>query len=247
MYCNKTVAAVIPAHNEQDSVGTVVDELRALLGPGSSTLFDDIVVCDNASTDRTAMRARDAGARVVYQAELGYGVACLTAIGILKQPDIVVFVDADHSVVADEVMLLLAPLRQGADLVVGSRALGHRKPGALTFPQRLGNWLASHTIEWLWQYRVTDLGPFRAICYQSLNRLQMKDRQFGWTVEMQVKAIQAGMNITEVPVISLKRIGRSKISGTLKGCIGAAIGIFSTIYKLRAQEKRLLIDATYKK
>ena len=141
----------------------------------------------------------------------------------------------------------MTPLREGADLVIGSRALGHCNPGALTFPQRFGNWLASRTIKWLWRYRVTDLGPFRAICYQSLNRLQMKDRQFGWTVEMQVKAIQAGMDITEVPVTSLKRIGKSKISGTLKGCIGAAIGIFSTIYKLHVQENRLLIDATYKK
>lgn len=247
MYENKTVAAIIPAYNEQESIVRVINELQALTGSNNSPLFDDILVCDNASTDLTARRARNAGARIVHEATLGYGRACLTAIQALKPPDVVVFVDADHSIVAEEILLLLAPLKRGADLVVGSRVLGHRNPGSLTLPQRFGNWLASQTIGFLWGYRVTDLGPFRAVCYHSLRRLQMKDKKYGWTVEMQVKAIQAGMDMVEVPVTSLKRIGKSKISGTLKGCIGAGFGIFSTIFKLRAQEKRLLNEAVYKK
>lgn len=247
MYYSKTVAAVIPAHNEQASIRTVVSELKALSGPDSTPLFDDIVVCDNASSDLTAKQATRTGARVVYEAQMGYGAACLAAIAQLNNPDIVVFVDADHSVVADEVFHLLAPLRKGADLVIGSRALGRSEPEALTWPQRIGNWLASHTIGLLWRYKVTDLGPFRAICYQSLKRLQMQDQRYGWTVEMQVKAIQYSMVVVEVPVTSLKRIGKSKISGTLKGCIGAALGIFGTIFKLHVQEKRSLLDPTCKK
>lgn len=247
MYENKTVAAIIPAYNEQESIAKVINELQALTGSNNSPLFDDIVVCDNASTDLTARRARNTGARIVHEKTLGYGRACLAAIHALKTPDVVVFIDADHSIVAEEVLLLLAPLKRGADVVVGSRVLGRRNPGALTLPQRFGNWLASRTIGLLWGYRVTDLGPFRAVCYHSLCRLQMKDKQYGWTVEMQVKAIQAGMDMVEVPVTSLKRIGKSKISGTLKGCIGAGIGIFSTIFKLRVQEKRLLNEAVYKK
>lgn len=236
MYYNKTIAAVIPAHNEQASIALVLKELKALSGPDKTPLFDDILVCDNASTDNTPTLAKQAGVRVIYEPQKGYGIACQTAISALRNPDIVVFIDADHSIVAEEVPRLLAPLRKGADLVIGSRTLGNQEANALLPPQRIGNWLASYTIRRLWHYQITDLGPFRAICYRSLKRLQMQDQHYGWTVEMQVKAIQHGMTVVETPVSSLERIGKSKISGTLRGCIGAAIGIFGTIFKLYARQ-----------
>lgn len=247
MYYNKKIAAVIPAHNEQDSIDLVLRELKTLLGPDEEFLFDDIVVCDNASTDATGLLASRIGARVVYEPKKGYGMACQTAINALRNPDIVVFIDADHSIIADEVFRLLAPLRKGADLVIGSRTLGNQEAGALPAPQRFGNWLASFTIRRLWHFRITDLGPFRAICYRSLKRLDMQDQRYGWTVEMQVKAMQYSMTIVETPVSSLKRIGKSKISGTLKGCIGAAIGIFGTIFKLYARQTPPLPSPTLKK
>lgn len=239
MYRQKEIAVVIPALNEEQSVGSVVSALKTLTDDlGTGPLIDDIVVCDNGSTDSTARVASAAGARVVEELEPGYGVACLTGISALKDSDVVVFVDADNSVVVDEARTLIRQVLDGSDLVVGSRSLGNLAPGAMTIQQRFGNWLASLLIHRLWRYPITDLGPFRAISFKALEQLDMQDRTFGWTVEMQVKAIQRRMNVTEIPVSTKKRIGRSKISGTLSGTIGAAMGIFGMIFKLYLQQKR---------
>ena len=239
MYQNQTVAVVIPALNEEQSIERVVGGLRDLQDTNTcQPLIDDIVVCDNGSTDATALLAKQAGARVVFESEPGYGAACLAAISALRSPDIVVFVDADHSVVSEDVPSLLAPFGLGADLVIGSRALGDQQRGALTFQQKFGNWLASTLINILWKHPFTDLGPFRAVTFRCLNGLNMQDRAFGWTVEMQVKAIQNQYHVSEVPVSTLKRMGRSKISGTISGTIGAAKGIFGMIFKLYLDERK---------
>lgn len=233
MYQKKLVAVVIPAFNEAPSIREVVEGLTRLTNSDGHRLVDDIVVCDNASTDDTADLAQRAGARVVYENVRGYGAACQAALAAIEQPDYVVFVDADQSVDTSQLNLLLAPLAINADLVIGSRSLGNSHKGALTLPQKIGNSLACRLIKYFWRRRITDLGPFRAITRPALTRLDMQDMKFGWTVEMQVKAIQQGMNVVEVPVTTFRRIGHSKISGTVSGVVGAAIGIFTTIFLLR--------------
>ncbi|MGS2723720.1 glycosyltransferase family 2 protein [Porticoccus sp. GXU_MW_L64] len=242
MFEQKTVAVVIPAYNESEAIGAVVAGLRQLKNDQGEALVDDIVVCDNASTDNTADIACDAGARVVYEPRPGYGVACQAAIKALDRPDIVVFVDGDHSVRASELALLLEQL-ECSELVIGSRVLGRCEKGALTTPQRFGNWLASVLIRLFWGAPVTDLGPFRAIHYPALQRLNMEDMAFGWTVEMQVKALIHGFDVAEVPVTTLKRLGKSKISGTLKGVVGAARGILHTIFSLWWRQRRSSLHA----
>ncbi len=232
------VSVVIPALNEEQAIGKVVAELVALSNDWEQPLIDTIVVCDNGSSDNTAAVARHAGAHVVYQAEPGYGAACQTAIAALPATDIVLFIDGDHSCVASQATLLLQRAVHSADLVIGSRTLGDIESGALTLPQQFGNWLAAQLIRLLWGARVTDLGPYRAIRHDALQRLRMVDRRFGWTVEMQIKAIQLGLTTTEVAVDSTRRIGQSKISGTVRGVIGAAHGILGTIAKLRWQQWR---------
>ncbi|MDM3871303.1 glycosyltransferase family 2 protein [Porticoccus sp. W117] len=242
MFQQKSVAVVIPAYNEADAIGAVVSDLLRLENSNGLPLVDDIVVCDNGSTDNTAAIARDAGARVVCEERPGYGAACQAAITALANPDIVVFVDGDHSVCAEEIPLLLVPL-ENSDLVIGSRVLGRCEKGALTPPQRFGNWLASALIRLFWKAPVTDLGPFRAINCQALQYLNMEDMAFGWTVEMQVKAAIQGFEVVEVPVTTRKRIGKSKISGTLKGVIGAARGILQTIFSLWWRQRRSNLQA----
>ena len=237
MYHNRVVAVVIPALNEEQSIHKVIADLKSLTETSSSLpLIDDIVVCDNGSSDSTALLAKAAGAKVISEPEPGYGRACLAGIAALQSPDIVVFVDADHSATVSEVTLMLEQILQGADLVIGSRSLGTQQRGAMNIQQRFGNWLASKLIHFLWQHPITDLGPFRAISYRALEKLSMQDKTFGWTVEMQVKAIQNHMKVSEVPVSTMKRVGRSKISGTISGTIGAAIGIFGMIFNLYSQE-----------
>lgn len=250
-YNNKRVAIIIPAHNEALSIELVVSELVALTSPDRSgqPLIDDLIVCDNGSTDNTAEIASGAGATVVQEFRLGYGFACLRGIEKLGQrslpkPDYVVFVDGDHSVKAAEVTTLLAKLSKGADLVIGNRTTDLQEKQALSPHQQFGNKLASSLIQFIWNQSVADLGPFRAIRYDALIRLNMQDQRFGWTVEMQVKAIQAGLNYTEVPVSTLRRIGVSKISGTVRGTIGAALGIFGKVFELYWQEPRFI--AAYK-
>jgi len=194
-----------------------------------------VIVADNGSTDSTARVAREHGAMVVFEPRRGYGAACLKAIAALgaDPPDVVLFLDADLSDDPTEAPLVLGPILEGrADLVVGSRVLGEREPGALTPHARFGNWLATRLLAALYGARYTDLGPFRAIRYDALLSLGMKDRDFGWTVEMQVKAARHGLRHAEVPVRYRRRMGRSKISGTLSGSVRAGAKILTVLAHL---------------
>lgn len=233
MYENLTVGAVIPANDEEDNIGPVVSALLDLRTECGLQVIDDLVVCDNASTDETALRARQAGARVAREPTPGYGRACLTAIAALKRVDVVLFVDGDQAFDVHQSLDLLAPIASGADLVIGSRVLGRMEPGALSMPQIFGNRLASLLIRLLWRAKITDLGPFRAIRADALRRLEMRDTAYGWTVEMQVKAIQSKMYMVETPVNTRRRrFGKSKVGGTVRGVIGAGVGILSMIFGL---------------
>lgn len=236
MYQGLSVGAVIPACNEEDNIGAVVDALLDLRADDGSRVIDDVVVCDNGSTDDTAHRARVAGARVVVEETRGYGMACLTAIAALDPVDVVLFVDGDQSFDVLQALDLLEAIADGADLAIGSRALGRMEPGALSMPQIAGNRVASLLIRLLWGKVVTDLGPFRAIRADALTQLDMRDMAYGWTVEMQVKAIQLNMQLVERPVNTRRRrFGISKVGGTLKGVIGASIGILGMITRLRCR------------
>lgn len=218
----------MPALNEEQAIAQVFDALP----PG---LFARILVVDNGSTDATASIARARGAQVVSEPRRGYGQACLAGLAALgRDADIIVFMDADGSDVPAEAELLLEPIRRGeAELVIGSRTLGGAAPGSLTWPQRWGNHLSSALIQLLFGHRYTDLGPFRAIRRQSLEALGMQDTNFGWTVEMQVKALKRGLRVAEVPVSYRRRLGQSKISGTVSGVLSAGTKIVWTILKLR--------------
>ena len=219
------VDAVIPAWNEAEAIALVLDALPR-------PLVRRIVVCDNGSTDGTAEIARAHGAIVVREPRRGYGAACLRGLAALEAdpPDIVLFLDADLSDDPAEAVQILEPILAGrADFVIGSRTLGSREPGALTPQARFGNWLATRLLLALYGARFTDLGPFRAIRFRSLLDLDMRDLDFGWTVEMQIKAARAGLRTAEVPARYRRRIGRSKISGTVSGSVRAAIKILGTI------------------
>jgi glycosyltransferase involved in cell wall biosynthesis len=219
------IAVVIPALDEEASIGRVLAELPRGLA--------QVLVVDNGSRDRTAQVARAAGATVVAAERRGYGAACLAGMAALDSGEIVVFLDADHSDHADELPRLTAPLLSGeADLVIGSRALGEAEPGSMLPQQRFGNWLATRMIRVLFGYRYSDLGPFRAIHRQAYEQLGMRDQTYGWTVEMQVRALQVGLRVVEVPVSYRRRIGRSKIAGTLRGTVGAGVKIVGTILRL---------------
>ena len=236
MYNKLSVGAVIPACNEEDNIGAVVGALLDLHTDDNLRVIDDVVVCDNGSTDATAQRARAAGARVIVDETPGYGRACLTAIAALHPVDVVLFVDGDQSFEVAQSLDLLAAIADGADLAIGSRALGRMEPGAMSIPQTVGNRVAGLLIRLLWGQVVTDLGPFRAVRADALRQLDMRDVAYGWTVEMQVKAIQLNMRLVETPVDTLRRrFGLSKVGGTLKGVIGASIGILGTIAKLRCR------------
>lgn len=218
LFAAAEIAIVIPALDEEASVAAVVREMV------QSGLAGAVLVADNGSKDATAVRAREAGALVVHEARRGYGAACLAGVAALPEScRVVVFVDADGSDDPGDLAAVLAPILAGeADLVIGSRVLGRIDPGAMTWPQRLGNWLAPALIRVLWGARFTDLGPFRAIRRDALDRLHMQDRDFGWTVEMQVKAGKLSLRCVEVPVRYRKRMmGVSKISGNLGGVLRA--------------------------
>jgi len=215
------VDVVIPALNEERALPKVLDEIpRALVRR--------IVVADNGSTDRTAAVAREAGAEVVHELERGYGAACLRALEHLAAdpPDVVVFLDGDYSDHPSELPLLVDPILRGeAELVIGSRATGRREAGALSVQQQVGNIIACRALRLLYGVRYTDLGPFRAVRWRTLESIEMEDRNFGWTVEMQIKAAKQGIPYLEVPVSYRSRIGASKISGTVKGSFSAGAKI----------------------
>ncbi|MBK6930556.1 MAG: glycosyltransferase family 2 protein [Saprospirales bacterium] len=229
----KRIYVLIPAYNEEASLPLV---LAALPKAGVRA----VVVCNNGSTDRTAEVAENAGAVIVNAEHRGYGSACLAGIRYLQglpaseRPEIVVFLDGDYSDYPEDLPNVAGPvLNDGKDLVIGSRMLGNPEPGAMTLPQRFGNWLAPLLIRWLYGYRFTDLGPFRAIRWESLLALDMRDPNYGWTVEMQVKAAQQGLACAEVPVRYRKRAGgKSKVSGTLKGVLLAGWKIIALIFIL---------------
>ena len=222
------IALLIPALNEEASIGHVLSSLP-------TGLFSQVVVVDNGSTDRTAEVAQAHGATVVREPRRGYGRACLAGLAALDpNSDIVVFMDADSSDVPEEAGLLLEPIISGAaDLVIGSRVLGQAEPGALAPHQRFGNRLATSLMAWLYGFRYTDLGPFRAIRAGPLRQLGMRDCDFGWTVEMQVRALRSGLRVQEVPVSYRRRIGTSKISGNLRASLAAGWKIIATILRLR--------------
>ena len=238
MYEGMIVGVVIPARDEAGNIGAVVGGLLGLRADTGARIVDDLVVCDNGSTDATAERAREAGARVVVERIPGYGRACLAAVAALEPVDVILFVDGDRSCEAGQARDLLRAIADGADLVIGSRPLGRMEPGALSLPQRVGNRVASVLIRLLWGRKVTDLGPFRAVRAAALQRLDMRDTAYGWTVEMQIKAIGSRMRMVEVPVDSLRRrFGRSKVGGTVRGVIGASAGILGTIVRSRIRER----------
>ena len=226
------IDVIIPAFNEEKAIPMVIRSL-----PGS--LVREVIVCNNGSTDRTAQIAENEGATVLHISEKGYGTACLNGIEYIRRkpgdqhPDIVVFIDADSSDYPEELPLVVHPiLKDSMDLVIGSRALGNNEKGSMMPQQIFGNWLATTLIRMIYDYPFTDLGPFRAVKWDSLLALGMEDRNFGWTVEMQVRAAKLGLKCTEVPVSYRKRIGKSKVSGTIKGSVLAGHKILWTIFKL---------------
>jgi glycosyltransferase involved in cell wall biosynthesis len=223
------ICVVIPAFNEENGVGHVLQEIPR-------ELVSEVIVINNASTDNTERIAKEKGATVLREAIPGYGRACLKGIDYLKQaevrPDIVVFLDADHSDYPEEIAQLIQPIIDNrADLVIGSRALGSKEKGSMTPQQIFGNWLATRLLRVLYNVTFTDLGPFRAIRFDKLLALDMRDKTYGWTVEMQLKAAKKGLKCVEIPVRYRRRIGVSKISGTVKGTLMAGYKILFTLVK----------------
>ncbi len=226
---NKIVRVIIPAFNEENGVGQVVNEIP-------KQLVAEIIVVNNNSNDKTSEVAQAAGATVLDEPKAGYGRACLKGMDYLTKiqdkTDIVVFLDADHSDYPEEMTMLIQPiLDDKADLVIGSRALGNKERGSMTPQQIFGNWLATRLLKLFYNVTFTDLGPFRAIRYDKLLALNMQDKTYGWTVEMQVKAAKQKLRCAELPVRYRKRIGYSKVSGTVKGTVLAGYKIITTIFK----------------
>ena len=216
------ISVIIPAVDEEEAIGLVVAEIPPVVS--------EVIVVDNGSRDRTAEVARSGGARVVHEPRRGYGQACMAGIAAAERADVLAFLDGDHSDYPSQLVDVLAPILAGeADLVIGSRNLGQRARGAHPLHAVLGTRLCVGLMNLLIGTRATDLGPFRAITAAALGRLGMSDRNFGWTVEMQVKAAQHGLRVREVPVDYRPRIGQSKVSGTLSGTFLAGAKIVGTI------------------
>ena len=222
------IYVIIPAFNESQSIGKVIADIPDLV--------DERIVIDNASTDNTENIAKKHGATVLRENRKGYGNSCLKGIDYLRTKanpeDIIVFLDGDYSDFPGEISIIIAPIiDSGYDMVIGSRVLGVRQPGSMLFQQIVGNWLATELIKLFYNVHFTDLGPFRAIKWKALQEIDMKDKTFGWTVEMQVKAAKHKLKFTEVPVNYRRRIGVSKVSGTIYGTIMAGYKILLTIFK----------------
>lgn len=227
---NQNIKVIIPAFNEAESIGLVVADIPKIV--------NEVIVVSNNSTDETEKNARLAGATVLKESNRGYGYACLRGmeyldrLGLNDKPDIVVFLDGDYSDYPQELLKIIEPILENkADFVVGARVKRLREKGAMTFPQLFGNWLATLLMRLFFNSKFSDLGPFRAIRYHKLLQLNMEDKTYGWTVEMQLKVLKHNINYTEVPVNYRNRIGTSKVSGTVKGAIFAGVKILGWIFK----------------
>ena len=223
---NPKISIIIPALNEGESIGQVLNDI-----PGE--IVEEVIVVDNGSSDNTVTVSKGLGANIILESLKGYGAACLRGISTLKQDtDIVVFLDADYSDYPQYLHTVVKPIiNDNADMVIGSRMSGERERGALLPQAIFGNKLATFLIRLFWGFKYTDLGPFRAIKYRDLLALNMIDKNFRWTVEMQIKALKKGLRIVEVPVRYRKRIGKSKIPGTFSGTVRAGVKIIYTIFK----------------
>ncbi|AVR44476.1 UDP-glucose--dolichyl-phosphate glucosyltransferase [Christiangramia fulva] len=222
------IKVIIPAHNEADSIALVIKEIPDYV--------DEVIVISNNSTDKTEENARNAGATVLTESQKGYGYACLKGMDYIaslnKKPDIIVFLDGDFSDFPKEMDKIIQPIsEENCDFVVGARVKEWREKGSMTFPQIFGNWLATTLMKVFFNSRFTDLGPFRSIKYEKLLQLNMEDKTYGWTVEMQLKALRQNLSYAEVPVHYRNRIGFSKVSGTFKGAIFAGVKILGWIFK----------------
>ncbi|MDP3469769.1 MAG: glycosyltransferase family 2 protein [Daejeonella sp.] len=222
------IYVIIPAFNESKSIGKVIADIPDIV--------TEIIVVDNASTDHTGEFAKEQGATVLREDRKGYGYSCLKGMDYIgnkaKKNDIIVFLDGDYSDYPAEIGMLISPIiSSGFDMVIGSRVSGNRQKGSMLFQQIAGNWLATKLIKLFFNAQFTDLGPFRAITWNALHQINMQDKTFGWTVEMQVKAAKLKLKFTEIPVSYRKRIGVSKVSGTIKGTILAGYKILLTIFK----------------
>ena len=225
---NSIIKVIIPAYNEADSIAKVIAEIP--------NIVDEVIVVSNNSTDDTEKNASAAGATVLQENRKGYGYACLKGIDYIANqnltPDIIVFLDGDYSDYPSELTKIIAPIQlKNIDMVIGARVKKWREAGSMTFPQIFGNWLATTLMRLFFGAKFTDLGPFRAIKYEKLLKLNMQDKTYGWTVEMQLKAIKQDFTYVEVPVHYKNRIGVSKVSGTLKGAIFAGVKILGWIFK----------------
>ncbi len=222
------IKVIIPAYNEEDSIPLVIRDIPEFV--------DEIIVVSNNSTDKTEQNAANAGATVLVETQKGYGYACLKGLAYIatqnKQPDIVVFIDGDYSDYPEELTKLVQPiLEEDFDFVIGARVKNLRQEGSMTVPQIFGNWLATKLMAVFFNSKFKDLGPFRAIKYEKLLSLNMEDKTYGWTVEMQLKALRKNLKYTEIPVNYRNRIGVSKVSGTIKGAIFAGVKILGWIFK----------------
>ncbi len=225
---NKIIKVIIPAYNEEKSIIKVIQDIPSIV--------NEIIIVDNNSSDQTAKNAQEAGAKVLTEIKKGYGNACLKGISYVKsqthKTDIIVFLDGDFSDYPEELTKLIAPIiNDNIDFVIGARVSKFREKGSMTRPQIFGNWLATTLMSILFNSKFTDLGPFRAIKYHKLLALKMEDKTYGWTVEMQLKAIKNNYIYQEIPVKYRNRIGVSKVSGTIKGAIFAGVNILYWIFK----------------
>ena len=225
---NPRIKVIIPAFNEADSIGLVIQDIPDLV--------EEVIVVSNNSTDQTEENARKAGATVLSETRKGYGYACLKGMHYVaaqaEKPDIIVFLDGDYSDYPEQLSAIIQPiLQENIDFVIGARVDRLREEGAMTIPQIFGNWLATRLMRLFFGAKFTDLGPFRAIKYEKLLALKMEDKTYGWTVEMQLKAIKQKLSYVEVPVNYRNRIGVSKVSGTLKGAVMAGVKILGWIFK----------------